>query len=239
MPQDGVTVYEGSALTRANFAEFLVQAYMGSGDRLGKGLRWSRYLWRAYLDFNRTLHGFRGCEDKADRLHSSAAWIEDRIIHLGASPPTAESVFDDWHLETRRGVEDRMGSWGKSQTMRPGQSQKWVNMSLKYIYTASALGVAEDFAVAASGYKYAHLPLDKSVLAELSRKGCDLAGKWIVRWSSLDEAAYDSIQVWSREYLANGKSLLDLDWSLWNRSGVSNYEDHEAVRGVPIAGRVR
>ena len=214
---DEGAVFPGSALTASRFAEFLSQAYMGSDRQFGVDLQWGRCLHRAYLDFSRTLRGFAGCPEKSERLQAAASWLENRIAILDSSDrPVSQASFDTWHLETRRVLEERLGTWKDGAAMQPGQSQKWVNMSLKYIYTLEALGVVRNFTPLRSGYKYAHLPLDRYVLSGLHARGCGAARRWVEGWSTLDNDSYLDIQNWSRKHLADGKSLLDLDWELWS-----------------------
>jgi len=209
--------YDGSRLGQGDFSGFLVQAYMGDGSRLGS-LEWAPYLYRAYLDLCRTLRGFGKLADKESRLQASAQYLEQRISQLAASPPASPARFDTWHATTCAGLEARMRTWPEGGAMHRGQSQKWVNMSLKYLFTALALGLVPDFAGAASSYRYAHLPLDRYVLTGLAIDGCDAAKGWSDSWSTLDSRSYEAIQEWCR---CRETAPLDLDWVYWSRrSGV-------------------
>jgi len=161
---DDGRVYPGSELAASDFAEFLSQAYMGGDRQFGLELQWGRCLRCAYLDFNRTLRGFGDCPDKTARLRESAKWLEDRIAILASTDhPATQASFDKWHLETRHELQRLMGVWKGGGSMCPGQSQKWVNMSLKYIFTLKSLGVTRSFSPEQSVYQLAHLPLDKYV----------------------------------------------------------------------------
>lgn len=213
--------YEGSHIDADRFGNFLVQAYMGAPTRrtFGRRLTWGQQVRRAYLDVNRTLHGVAVWAERDVRFGEAAAQIENRIMSLGQDHGCGldRAAYDNWHLETRSAMAEAVGDWtfrGRRRYLRPGQTQKWLNMTLKYLYVSAAVSDV-DLRGAGAAYRYAHLPLDEKVLTALSARGCHKAAPWRLRWSAMDEDSYQHIQAWALENLAHGGALLDLDFELW------------------------
>ena len=87
----------------------------------------------AYGDFNRTMDGFGKEPDKED-IHAKAVKVlTDSLTALKArlENPMAQSDFDNWHRKT---CEDLIAVYGNFP-FHAGQAQKWINMTLKYIFT--------------------------------------------------------------------------------------------------------
>lgn len=200
--------FEGSRFTRVAFAETLATFYLGPArvdDSLG------RYIDRAYRDMNRTLrlgaldHGPR----KALRAEAGET-LRDSIVRLAQDVEPTASVFDDWHRQTCDSLKAAYAA--RSVTFTYGQAQKWVNMTLKYVFVALALDIADAPAQLRPFYACAHLPIDGIVLEGLREQAFDaplLRGAWS-RHDDYD--AYLAFQQAIRERFGCG---LDAELMLW------------------------
>lgn len=191
-----------SILTRTDYEDYLIRLYFGSNTDL-----LSACLGRAYLDFNRTLHGLKNLSN-ADKLHSKATnHLQAAITELQVRLPNPidPTTFDNWHKDTCRGLIAVYSGYGYH--LYVGQAQKWVNMTFKYIYTLGEERVS-GFEPA---YRYCHIPLDNiilDVLAEYSFPSLNCS------WSRLDD--YDEYfmrQAWIRRTFV--LAPLDVEFMLW------------------------
>jgi hypothetical protein len=160
----------------------------------------------AYLDFNRTLRGISKLENGA-KLHTDA--VDVLTNSLGElketlkTPTDRQTTFDDWHDDT---CAKLISVYNGSHTVYGGQVQKWVNMTLKYVYTLGEERIS-GFEVA---YPYCHAPLDKIVIGQLAKYGFSALTR---AWSRLDYHEYFERQKWIRN-----KFLLvplDVEFLLW------------------------
>ena len=88
---------------------------------------------RAYLDMNRTIR-FNGMpEEKRTELRSSVTTLLEKEIRL-LSPGiiTSQKEYDVWHHA--RCTEIRSLYRNNGIEFHFGQSQKWLNMMIKYLY---------------------------------------------------------------------------------------------------------
>ena len=76
----------------------------------------------------------------------------------------SEKDFDKWHKDT----SDKMKTISKKTIeLEYGQIQKWINMSIKYLYTLRALGDEKVNQYFVENVYYFHAPLDSYVLNEI------------------------------------------------------------------------
>jgi hypothetical protein len=141
--------------SRHDQEEFLVCCYFRIGtDYL------TRCIHRAYLDFCRTIHGineFPGIYKKA------ASTVQRQLDELRIKNDMDQPAFDDWHRRACHSLSTLYAEHGYN-CFYVGQSQKWLNMSLKYIF---ALG-EERLSGYQRLYKFCHIPLDKIIIGKLS-----------------------------------------------------------------------
>ena len=88
-----------------------------------------------------------------------------------------------------------------------GQAQKWVNMTLKYVFTVGE----EHIPGFGPAYAFCHAPIDNIVLGELTRYGFDCPRKV---WSQFDYGEYFKCQEWMREKF-KPTPLLSVEFLLW------------------------
>jgi hypothetical protein len=162
-------------------------------------------LSTAYLDFNRTLRGISKIQNRA-KLHTDAVdFLTESFDELREKlkAPIDQGGFDDWHKETCEGL---MSTYGEDFTVHGGQAQKWVNMTLKYIYTLGERKI-QGFQ---SACQFCHAPLDKIVVAGLLKNGLPALS---TVWSQISYDEYFDRQKWIRAKFSIVP--LDVEFLLW------------------------
>ena len=158
-------VYPGSKLTRTAFAGALANLYFGPGDPKD---RFGRFIRRAYRDMNRTIRGLGALDgQRREALRRQGEEVlRHHLIALAQSAATPSAKgFDEWHRGT---CEALIGAYqDHSIHLSVGQAQKWVNMTLKYVFVADALDVTP-IAQLRPFYCFAHMPIDNVVLDALA-----------------------------------------------------------------------
>jgi hypothetical protein len=181
----------------------LIRLYFGDGaDWLGLCIS------RAYRDFSRTLHGI------ADMPHirqlASEAVARRFTDPRDDSTITDQDAFDRWHRSACRGLCSLYAEHGYTR-FHVGQAQKWLNMTLKYVYTMG------DQRLPGYGhlYPFAHSPLDNIMLRQLNMIGDppELSAPWS-RISDYDE--YLRFQRWMRACFT-GSAPLAVEFHLWQQ----------------------
>jgi hypothetical protein len=191
--------------SRADYFDFLIRCYFGDG---GEPLQLC--VRRAYLDLNRTMHGFAGhvaAESLRDEAHRKVA---QKVITLKQAKVSQKS-FDAWHRLSCTEIREhyREGGFG---LFTYGQAQKWVNMSLKYVF---ALGEAR-LAGYLPYYGFAHIPIDNVFVAAAKAVGGPALP---MPWSRLDDyAAYFDLQQCYRAMFAPSAPLA-AEFRLWLNGG--------------------
>jgi len=189
------------APSREDYFDFLVRCYFGDGtDHLALCVR------RAYLDLNRTLHGF-AVHQTAGKLRDAA---HQRVAHtiqaLRRVEPT-QDAFDAWH---RKACADLRAHYrrGDFESFTYGQAQKWLNMTLKYVF---AMG-EQRLGGYSMYYPFAHVPIDNVfVSAAKAVGGPDLP----MPWSRLDDyPTYFGLQQAYRRIFGPGIPLA-AEFRLW------------------------
>jgi hypothetical protein len=191
-----------SNITRKDFENYLYRVYFGPDDDLVRAC-----INRAYLDFNRTLIGV-GKIENAGAIKNKTVDLLKRQLHvlsLLLAKPITTKVFDDWHRATCEMLISHYKNNGFHFFV--GQAQKWINMTLKYIFTFGDQRIP--------GYENAipicHAPIDNIVLLQLKMYGFPPLN---CPWSQLDDYnEYLDQQKWIRETF--DKCPLDIEFQLW------------------------
>lgn len=110
---------------------------------------------RAYRDMNRTIR-FNGMSSIVRmKLRQEVTDIfEKEISFLIKSGTKSQEEFDRWHYEICKLIRKAYNDSGVGLTF--GQAQKWVNMTIKYLYML-------EFATFENVFSYLHIPLDNYV----------------------------------------------------------------------------
>lgn len=201
--------------TPRDYNDFLLSVYFGEKSSIDpKGA----CVDRAYLDFSRTIHGIAG---KGRGVRAEAvSQIKSAISDLSYGRISKQDEFDDWHRNTCMSLK-RLYECGVHKRggfrFHIGQAQKWINMTMKYIYTFGEDRIPGFCSV----YAFCHVPLDNRIVSRLTRYGFPQLAQ---PWSRIDDyRTYLNYQLWIRE-----RSIpppLDLELLVWmNR---------------PIAGEMR
>ncbi len=114
-------------------------------------------------------------------------------------------VFDSWHETLCKKIVSLFREQGLMFFV--GQAQKWVNMTLKYIFTLGEQRV-KGFEFA---YPYCHVPLDNILINRLKSYGFPSLN---CAWSRLDN--YDEYlqkQKWIRQRFS--RPPMDVEFLLW------------------------
>lgn len=200
----------GSTLTRTDYENYLVYLYFGSDQDLLKAC-----INRAYRDFNRTMHGF-GKFEKAGQLYYEAVILLKESLNglkvLSSTKSMTVEVFDNWHKTTCEKITALYDEKGFHLFI--GQAQKWVNMTLKYIFTVGEERV-EGFSFA---YPFCHVPLDNILFEQLKKYDFPALE---CAWSRLDN--YDEYlqrQIWLRKKFA--LAPMDVEFMLWLGQEIKN-----------------
>lgn len=191
-----------SHLTRADYDNYLIYLYFGSDPDLLNSC-----ISRAYRDFNRTLHGFGNLKSGAETYHQAVESLKDSLDGLKNIPASQISteLFDDWHKTTCNQLTSLFKHHGHHLFI--GQAQKWVNMTMKYIFTLGE----ERIAGFGAAYAYCHVPFDNILLKQLGKYGFPLLN---CAWSRLDR--YDEYlekQNWIRQKFS--VAPMDVEFLLW------------------------
>jgi hypothetical protein len=158
-------------LTQKDKEDFWIRLYLGSNKDLIESS-----IDKAYLDFSRTLHGITKLKtiESWSLIKNTVRSIVNQAIEKDFF---SQEEFDEWH---KRSCDDLINYCKKTInfTMFYGQAQKWINMSLKYLF---ALG-NERVAGVERNYKYFHIPIDR-IIQEMLKS--DITS-FPISWSRID-----------------------------------------------------
>lgn len=180
-------------------AAFVRRLYFGrDGDPLRLATR------RAYLDFSRTLHGiakYPAARQRADEF------MYRTLSELAKQDDASQEFFDAWH---EKAVTDLCAIYrGAGYTdFHIGQAQKWINMTLKYVYVfgESCLPGFAKF------YGYCHVPIDNIILDKDEFKKLH---PFKCAWSRIsDYGTYLKFQLEVRQKFQNS-SPLAVEFMVW------------------------
>lgn len=135
--------------------------------------------FRAYRDFNRTLRfGDTGTETRKELRKQATSILRERIADIAEETHMTQEDFDAWHRETCRLVRQPYEAAGITFTW--GQAQKWLNMTIKYLYIVGSYSFDCVF-------RFCHIPVDNYVF-QIARKelGIPVPSERWSRWNDYD-----------------------------------------------------
>ena len=196
-------MHTNSIITRADYEDYLPYLYFGSDSDL-----LSACMYRAYRDFNRTLHGFGNFENARDVYLQAISLLKDSLGDLKSISTSLITVekFDDWHKSTCEQLISLFDGYGYHLFV--GQAQKWVNMTMKYVFTIGEQRISGFGSV----YSYCHVLFDNILLKQLRKFGFPMLN---CAWSRLDK--YDTYlerQKWIRQRFT--LVPMDVEFLLWS-----------------------
>jgi hypothetical protein len=180
---------------------YLRYLYFGNlDDPVGTAIR------RSYRDFNRTLRGFARVANSDEIRVRARETLRDGLTALKSSSIAGQDEFDNWHRE----LGARLSSDFESFHFTVGHGQKWINMSIKYLFLLR-LSDVEQY------WNFCHVPIDRIIIQRLEAQG-KMPPKLGHVWSAVDSyERYLNWQIWFREELPG--IPMDEEFRLWMGQG--------------------
>lgn len=153
----------------------MVYLYFGVADNYYKAAS-----ARAYLDFCRTIK-FTASINEEERVKARTdvdGMIENRLKAIADAGITSQDEYDEWHKELCEEIMDRYKEVCGEQ-FRVGQAQKWINMTVKYLYLLNSECVKPIIS-------FAHVPLDNYVFAA-AMENLALSSDNLTPWSKIND----------------------------------------------------
>ncbi len=142
----------------------------------------------AYRDFCRTMHGIMS-NDRNEAMRSEASDIIKRMIGKMLKISLTQDKFDKSHGSACKAIK-KVYSENKTSFFI-GQAQKWINMSLKYVYLlylADLLDISKTgIEMLKQNYRHFHLPIDNIVLQHQTVKHLYSEHIGNIAWSRIDD----------------------------------------------------
>lgn len=218
---------------------FLIQCYFGDTE--------DPYLAsvnKAYIDMQ--THTIKGEEDMIYKMRSEESeYLFSRLVDLPSRVPSIED-YDKWHKDS----SDEMKEISKETIeLTYGQIQKWINMSIKYLYTFRELGDERVDRFFVDQRNCFHAPLDSYVLNFLKDEIKDRIEEDIT-WSTIKSynqyktiqklitfiEEYQNWSIYAKEANRKKNKLEKrADKHTFKRYIQDNYSD----KGIPYCGKIR
>ena len=164
-----------------------------------------------YLDVCRTpLKGINSC------IKGGSITARDGFINNHFSPAIKELKkdgidFDKWHEQLCKCIHDTYSEYGYKE-FTVGKAQKWINMSLKYIWLYSADSFVEEHIKI--HISKLHMPIDRVIAGDIAKTIGFLPGYDDIKFDSLNDSfdGYKDNYCWSKiadygEYLECQRTL--------------------------------
>lgn len=164
----------------------------------GKGDIYERASERAYLDLCRTLR-LNGVNMTSHRKEI-ADILRERISGLLASS-VSQNSYDHWHKAICDELVEYFSTLDIGFTY--GHAQKWVNMTMKYLYILDEANFSNIF-------DFLHVPID-SIVIDLAKSMLDVA-KPNFLWSKIPD--YDTYFAYQTKLRENISDMSPMRWEL-------------------------
>ena len=166
---------------------------------------------RAYRDFNRTIR-FKANVDVDKRRETQnivTSIIRESIDGYVSKGEISKGSFDEFHTTTCEKIADKYKSITKE--FHYGQSQKWLNMTIKYLFILD-----DDPLGLGSAFNYCHIPIDNYIMDEATKnfnlpRPIDEKGH-VVPWSKWDDATYIDYQEKLQQTIKDNYNKAPLSW---------------------------
>ena len=182
--------------------DFLLRLYFGAGEPLKVVIK------RAYLDLSRTVHRLGKNPDRLEIMAECENLLLNEILNI-RELSFDQASFDDWHESLCKQLISVFSKHGFKH-FHIGQAQKWINMTLKYIYLYPVLATSYQ-----NIYNYCHIPIDNIILRVLSERNLPSFLGPYEAWSRLDDyQKYLKYQLLVRGAF-QGSAPLAIEFHLW------------------------
>lgn len=194
---------ENTAPSREDYNDYVLHLYFGFSENPLESC-----IKRAYLDLARTLHGFSKHKNHERIFKSAVEFLSLMLTDTkNIKSKNNQEEFDTWHFMICNSLCMKYQIDGY-EDFSYGQAQKWLNMTMKYIYV-----FGEDYLPGyQSVYRFCHIPVDNYILEAIYKGG---APKLNQSWSRTNKKDYLKIQEWVREQYP-GIPPLSVEFHLWN-----------------------
>lgn len=203
-------------IDQALYVRFKCEGYRKKKYKRAPVLSVDEIVQLGYLDVNRTIMGI---EPK------QSGWLKQTVVtfinNLLASPPENQQRFDLLHDECCQKCLEA-DALGKA-SIHYGQTQKLLNMSLKYLYNefAAYYGKLNHCRFPDNNVEhFFHLPIDSQIRDHLVTK-CSFTDPTPLPWSRWARSHYVSFQAQVRKRISSEYKPLEIDHILWNTQGAS------------------
>ncbi|ESU19175.1 hypothetical protein FCR2A7T_25980 [Flavobacterium cauense R2A-7] len=193
-----------SEITQQEVTDFWIRVYFDTTSGLEIAA-----IKRAYRDLSRTLINFPKDENKKSSFREK--WL---IALLPKIEEVRSKEFIDfveftiWHQSACYALRTANDEYHLTQ----GQAQKWINMTLKYLF---AMGESRVKGIT-KNYHHFHVPIDSIIMDKFQGFGIP---KLEMPWSKIkDYDTYYSYQQLVRDTF-KGKIPLDVEFKLFNQIG--------------------
>lgn len=156
---------------------------------------------RAYRDMCRTLRfGILPIDTKdttiSNLIEAVNVIFKKEIPIINEGSITSQEKFDSWHCKVCKNIKLLYNEKGINFTY--GQAQKWLNMTIKYLYMLEDEEYSFDCV-----FEYLHIPIDNYIFVAVKKElRIDRPNN---PWSKLDETEYLKYQKAIREELKKRK----------------------------------
>ena len=175
--------------------DFLLYSYFGITSCCEKEEMINACIKRAYLDACRTIHfPSRNAFTKSDSKGYYFLTEASAVIHSQLEDALLQDDFHVWHEKTC----NRLIAIGETASMKTfygsaiyltyGHAQKWVNMTMKYLYLLETL---LEKGYIQCDWKKLHVPIDSYIVEAFDNKTEDKTEQILgtATWSNIDDAA--------------------------------------------------
>lgn len=210
-----------------NEIRFLIQCYFGDID--------DPYLTsidKAYFDMQ--THTVNGNKDDIYRMR----YLETEYLYKRITKLPSENNYDKWHKETSQ----TMKSMETPFELTYGQIQKWINMTVKYLYTLRCLGVEKVDKYFADHKNAFHAPIDSYVLNAIGLNG--------IFWSKIatyeeymnirKQISFDDEYMKWTEFAENSQKNKDGMHRMADKGSYRRYiQENYSNKGITYCGKIR
>ena len=175
---------------------------------------------RAYRDMCRTLRNIRQSDVNSTKLRSEIdLLLEKEISGIFEYGIANQKQYDEWHEKLCLRIRKHYRDNGFDMTV--GQAQKWVNMTMKYLFVADVPGAADTF-------YFCHVPVDSYIIGaaeeQLKLKRPPLP------WSKMDD--YREYAEYERQIRMRLGNVAPLEWEFktWIAMAVDRKESEHTNR---------
>ncbi len=157
--------------------------------------------FRAYRDFNRTLRfGNMESTTRVELRKKASEILRQRISDIASATHMTQDDYDGWHRKTCYLLRQPYSDAGINFSW--GQAQKWLNMTIKYLYIVGSYSFDEVF-------KLCHIPVDNYVF-QIAKKelGIPVPKTAWSRWTDYDS----QYMTYQKELRSHIKGYEPLRW---------------------------